>query len=101
VYLDASDAPAFWRRAIEEGGDAIRPIGLGARDTLRLEAGMPLYGNDIDLGTDPFEAGLGFAVKLEKPSFIGKEALAARRPPGRGRSSRVSASRGSASPVRA
>ena len=82
VYLDASDAPAFWRRALEEGGDAIRPIGLGARDTLRLEAGMPLYGNDIDLSTDPFEAGLGFAVKLEKASFTGKAALAAKKAAG-------------------
>jgi len=82
VYLDASDAPTFWRRALEEGGDAIRPIGLGARDTLRLEAGMPLYGNDIDLGTDPFEAGLGFAVKLDKPGFIGKAALARKKEEG-------------------
>jgi aminomethyltransferase len=80
VYLEAADAPAFWRRALEAGGDAIAPIGLGARDTLRLEAGMPLYGNDIDISTDPFEAGLGFAVKLEKPAdFIGKRRLAERK----------------------
>jgi aminomethyltransferase len=83
VYLDAADGPSFWRRALEGGGDRIAPIGLGARDTLRLEAGMPLYGNDIDLSTDPFEAALGFAVKLEKPAdFIGKRSLAARKAAG-------------------
>ena len=52
------------------------PIGLGARDTLRLEAGMPLYGNELDLDTTPFEAGLGRVVKLEKPGdFVGRAAL--------------------------
>ncbi|MBI4604650.1 MAG: glycine cleavage system aminomethyltransferase GcvT [Planctomycetes bacterium] len=80
VFLDAGLAPAFWRRALEVGGSRIAPVGLGARDTLRLEAGMPLYGHEIDLTTDPFEAGLGFAVKLEKPAdFIGKASLAERR----------------------
>ena len=48
------------------------PVGLGARDTLRLEAGMPLYGNELDRETNPFEAGLGRVVKLEKPDdFVG------------------------------
>jgi aminomethyltransferase len=52
------------------------PVGLGARDTLRLEAGMPLYGNELDLETNPFEAGLGRVVKLDKPDdFVGKAAL--------------------------
>ncbi len=52
------------------------PVGLGARDTLRLEAGMPLYGNELDLATNPFEAGLGRVVKLDKPQdFAGKAAL--------------------------
>ena len=52
------------------------PVGLGARDTLRLEAGMPLYGNELDLDTNPFEAGLGRVVKLDKPQdFAGKAAL--------------------------
>jgi aminomethyltransferase len=82
IYLDAEEAPAFWRRILETGGGRIAPIGLGARDTLRLEAGMPLYGNDIDLGTDPFEAGLGFAVKLEKQDFVGKQRLEARKKEG-------------------
>ena len=76
LYLPAGDAEALWARALEVGGDAIGPIGLGARDTLRLEAGMPLYGHEIDETTDPFEAGLGFAVKLDKPGdFIGKDRL--------------------------
>jgi aminomethyltransferase len=52
------------------------PVGLGARDTLRLEAGMPLYGNELDLSTNPFEAGQGRVVKLDKPAdFVGKAAL--------------------------
>ena len=61
------------------------PVGLGARDTLRLEAGMPLYGNELDRTTNPFEAGLGRVVKLDKPGdFVGRAALekvAARRRP--------------------
>ena len=61
--------------------DAVRaagggPVGLGARDTLRLEAGMPLYGNELDLDTNPYEAGLGRVVKLDKPGdFVGRAAL--------------------------
>ena len=51
------------------------PVGLGARDTLRFEASMALYGNDIDDTTTPLEAGLGWIVKLEKESFLGREAL--------------------------
>jgi aminomethyltransferase len=52
------------------------PVGLGARDTLRLEAGMPLYGNELDRETNPFDAGLGRVVKLDKPGdFIGRAAL--------------------------
>jgi aminomethyltransferase len=76
VYLPAQGAPALWRRLLAAGGDRIAPIGLGARDTLRLEAGMPLYGNDIDETTTPFEAGLGFAVKLDKAvPFAGQARL--------------------------
>ncbi|HVP92672.1 MAG TPA: glycine cleavage system aminomethyltransferase GcvT [Acidobacteriota bacterium] len=69
-------AVKLWK-AILEAGKAfeIEPCGLGARDTLRLEAGMCLYGNDIDENTTPFEAVLSFAVKLQKDSFIGKEVL--------------------------
>ena len=58
-------------------GEAVRPCGLGCRDTLRLEAGMPLYGHELDEETDPFSAGLSFGVKMKKPNgFIGHEALA-------------------------
>jgi aminomethyltransferase len=69
-------AVKVWNSILEAGGEfRIEPCGLGARDTLRLEAGMCLYGNDIDETTTPLEAGLGFVVKLKKDSFIGKEAL--------------------------
>ena len=79
IYLRAEDASRLWSDLLESSGGALSPIGLGARDTLRLEAGMPLYGNDIDTTTDPFEAGLGFAVHLDKGDFVGREALAERR----------------------
>jgi aminomethyltransferase len=70
------NAVKLWN-AILEAGEAfeIEPCGLGARDTLRLEAGMCLYGNDIDENTTPLEAALGFVVKLQKDNFVGKEAL--------------------------
>jgi len=65
-----------WKAILQAGEEfGIEPCGLGARDTLRLEAGMCLYGNDIDETTTSLEAGLGFVVKLKKDSFIGKEAL--------------------------
>jgi len=70
------DAVKVWNAILEAGKEfGIEPCGLGARDTLRLEAGMCLYGNDIDETTTPLEAGLGFVVKLKKEVFIGKEAL--------------------------
>jgi aminomethyltransferase len=70
------DAPALWDTLLEAGAvDGIEPIGLGARDTLRLDARLSLYGNDIDETTNPLEAGLGWVVKLDKPSFVGKKAL--------------------------
>jgi aminomethyltransferase len=65
-------------RALWEGlaSGGVQPCGLGARDTLRLEAALPLYGNDIDTSTDPFEAGLGWVVDLDDDRrFVGKEAL--------------------------
>ena len=70
--------PAYdvWNSLLEAGRRfGIEPCGLGARDTLRLEAGMCLYGNDIDDDTTPLEANLGFVVKLDKGEFIGREAL--------------------------
>jgi aminomethyltransferase len=69
------DAVVLWRDILEAGrAFRIEPCGLGARDTLRLEAGLCLYGNDIDEGINPFEAGLGFVVKLAKQYFIGRDA---------------------------
>lgn len=59
----------------EEGKNIVIPCGLGARDTLRLEAAMPLYGHEMDDGISPLETGLGFAVKLEKEDFIGKQGI--------------------------
>jgi len=71
-----STAEAVWQRIFEAGkGFGMRPVGLGARDTLRLEMGYCLYGNDIDATTDPLEAGLGWITKLEKGDFIGRPAL--------------------------
>ncbi len=70
------NAVKLWNALLEAGkAYGIEPCGLGARDTLRLEAGMCLYGNDIDEQTTPLEAALGFVVKLQKDNFIGKEAL--------------------------
>jgi aminomethyltransferase len=63
---------ALWNRLLEIG---VIPCGLGARDTLRLEAAMALYGQDINEATTPLEAGLGWVVNLEKPSFMGHDAL--------------------------
>jgi len=72
----SENAVKVWNAILEAGKEfRIEPCGLGARDTLRLEAGMCLYGNDIDETTTPLEAGLGFVVKLKKESFIGKDAL--------------------------
>ena len=69
-------AEKLWQNILEAGEEyGIRPCGLGARDTLRLEAGMCLYGNDIDENTTPIEANLTFTVRFEKDNFIGKDAL--------------------------
>jgi len=76
VGLDAKYAPKLWNAILEAGQEfGIEPIGLGARDTLRLEMKYCLYGNDIDETTNPLEAGLGWITKLEKGDFIGREAL--------------------------
>jgi aminomethyltransferase len=75
--LDASKAEALWTRLMEKGA---MPCGLGARDLLRVEAGLPLYGSDIDTTTDPFETGLSFAVELDgRDDFIAGEALRRRK----------------------
>jgi len=76
AYVEPSSAPALWRAILEQGKrQGVQPAGLGARDTLRFEAGMSLYGNDIDHTTTPFEAGLGWIVKLGKGDFIGRDVL--------------------------
>jgi aminomethyltransferase len=76
LYLDPEDAPAIWDLLLESGApDGLLPAGLGARDTLRLEAGMALYGHEIDRTTTPYEAGLGWVVKLKKGDFVGRDVL--------------------------
>jgi aminomethyltransferase len=77
LFLDWDLAPPVWDALLEAGrAYGILPCGLGARDTLRLEAGMPLYGNELDRATNPYEAGLGRVVKLDKPTdFVGRAAL--------------------------
>ena len=76
IYVRASRALALWDRVFEAGAPhGIRPVGLGARDTLRLEMGYCLYGNDIDETTNPLEAGLGWTVRLDKKEFLGHEAI--------------------------
>jgi aminomethyltransferase len=76
LVFDATQSETMWDALLEHGKAAgIRPIGLGARDTLRLEAGMALYGHELDLETDPLEAGLDFAVKLDGDDFFGRDAL--------------------------
>jgi aminomethyltransferase len=78
VFCAWADAAPLYRALLEAGAAlGVEPIGLGARDTLRLEARLSLYGNDIDETTNPLEAGLGWTVKLDKPGgFIGQAALA-------------------------
>jgi aminomethyltransferase len=76
IVCDAAAAALLWRGLLERGAElGVEPIGLAARDTLRLEARLALYGNEIDGSTNPFEAGLGWTVKLDAGHFIGKEAL--------------------------
>src|SRR5262245_23530137 len=76
VLLEASQAPALWQAIVAAGQDhALLPAGLGARDTLRLEARYLLYGTDMDETTNPFEVGLGWITKLDKGEFIGRDAL--------------------------
>jgi len=81
IYVASRDAVAVWDAVMEAGRDhGIVPVGLGARDTLRLEVGYPLYGNDIDHTTTPIEAKLGWVVKLDSgKDFIGREVMARQR----------------------
>ncbi|HSN96826.1 MAG TPA: glycine cleavage system aminomethyltransferase GcvT, partial [Candidatus Nanopelagicales bacterium] len=76
LFCAPDDAPTLWRALLDKGAPlGLLPAGLGARDTLRLEARLSLYGNDIDETTNPLEAGLGWVVKLDKGEFIGRAAL--------------------------
>ena len=83
VFVPADQSRAVWDALLEAGAPhAVSPIGLAARDTLRLEARMCLYGNDITADTTPLEAGLGWVTKLDKPDFVGKAALVAQKAAG-------------------
>ncbi len=76
LYLAPDDAMGVWRLLLEYGKElGVVSCGLGARDTLRLEAAMPLYGHELNDDITPVEAGLGRFVKSDKPDFIGKAAL--------------------------
>jgi aminomethyltransferase len=79
LYVASSDLVALFEALLAEGEPlGLVPVGLGARDTLRLEAAMALYGHELDETTSPFEAGLGRYVKLARGGFIGAEAIARR-----------------------
>ncbi len=87
LYTAVDDAAAVWRAVLAQGRpQGLELAGLGARDTLRLEAGMHLYGNDIDATTTPLEAGLDWIVKLDKGDFIGRDVLENQREEGTQRS---------------
>ena len=76
IICSADDALGIWEQVFAAGGDVgAQPAGLGARDTLRLEAAMPLYGHELSEDINPFQAGLGFAVNLGGREFIGRDAL--------------------------
>jgi aminomethyltransferase len=78
IFVAWEDAPALWSQLLALGADlGLKAVGLGARDTLRMEAKLPLYGQEIDETIHPLEAGLGWVVKLDKGEFVGRSALAA------------------------
>ncbi len=84
IYMPMEKAPEVWEALMEAGKEeGLIPCGLGARDTLRLEAGMPLYGHEMDDTITPREALLSIFVKMDKPDFIGKAAIEAGTPPAR------------------
>lgn len=78
IFTPADKAREMWQLLLKAGGDALMACGLASRDTLRLEAGMPLYGQELDLQHNPYEAGLGKVVRNDREAdFVGKEALTA------------------------
>jgi aminomethyltransferase len=86
LYVAWDDTPRLWRALLDAGAaEGVAPIGLGARDTLRLEMRYALYGNDIDQTTNPLEAGLGWVVKPAKGEFVGRDAIERIRAEGPGR----------------
>ncbi len=77
LFCDARRATRVWDALLAAGDDlGLKPCGLGSRDTLRLEAAMPLYGNELDRSVNPYEANLGRVVKMEKGEFVGRSSLA-------------------------
>jgi aminomethyltransferase len=83
IYCKPEDARHIWDTLLESGkADGLIPAGLGARDSLRFEAALPLYGHEISQDISPLEGNLGFFVKLGKSEFIGREALAAQKEQG-------------------
>lgn len=80
LYVSSDGATKLWQALLETGGDAgLIPTGLGARDSLRLEVGYALYGNDLDEEHTTLESGLGWVTKLDKGDFVGRSALAAQK----------------------
>jgi aminomethyltransferase len=80
LFVENDDAPIVFRKLLEVGSIAgLEPTGLGSRDILRLEAGMPLYGNELGEELSPYQSGQAWAVKIDKGDFTGREALAARK----------------------
>jgi aminomethyltransferase len=76
IYTSNGQIEKLWHKLLNIGEeDGLKPTGLGCRDTLRFEAALPLYGNELSQDITPLEAGFGYFVKLQKPDFIGKEAL--------------------------
>jgi aminomethyltransferase len=85
LFVPNAQGPELWNTLMAAGKDlGISPVGLGARDTLRLEGALRLYGNDMDESKDPWESGLGWTVKLEGREFLGKAALVERKQRGTG-----------------
>src|SRR4029078_4931582 len=80
LYFPNAHAPTIWKALTADG--RVTPAGMGPRDSLRLEMGMALYGNDIDDTVTPLEANLGWIVKLPKGDFVGREALVRQREQG-------------------
>jgi aminomethyltransferase len=77
LFVPGDIAVDLWQALADAGGDRVRACGLASRDTLRLEAGMPLYGNELSLDTTPFDVGAGRLIKDDAPDHVGRQALVA------------------------